>query len=74
MRRYTVVLEWDEEAGAYSVVVPMLPGCASLGKTVEEALDNVREAIDLYRATLEERGEPVPEERAGAVVVTSVAA
>ncbi|WP_342679477.1 type II toxin-antitoxin system HicB family antitoxin [Methanofollis sp. UBA420] len=42
-----VVLEPSEEGG-YTVYVPSLPGCISEGDTKEEALENIREAIDLY--------------------------
>jgi len=62
MRQYTVIVEYDPDAGAYSVVVPALPGCTSQGKTLEEALANAREAIAGHIACLREMGEPVPEE------------
>ncbi|HLE82370.1 MAG TPA: type II toxin-antitoxin system HicB family antitoxin [Dehalococcoidia bacterium] len=42
---YAVVLEFDDEIGEYVALVPALPGCTSQGKTKEEALANVREAI-----------------------------
>ena len=42
---------------------PTLPGCISQGKTREEAMLNIREAIVGYIAALEEDGLPVPEER-----------
>ena len=42
---------------------PSLPGCLSQGKTKEEAIQNIREAIEGYVAALEEDGLPVPEER-----------
>ncbi|MBI2899679.1 MAG: type II toxin-antitoxin system HicB family antitoxin [Planctomycetes bacterium] len=42
-----VVLERSEEDG-FTVFVPSLPGCISEGDTVEEALRNIREAIELY--------------------------
>lgn len=54
-----VVLE-EETEGGYSVHVPGLPGCASQGETVEEALSNIREAIELYLETLKEDGLPIP--------------
>jgi predicted RNase H-like HicB family nuclease len=44
---YTAVFEEDKEGG-YSVWVPTLPGCASQGETIEEALENIKEAIELY--------------------------
>jgi predicted RNase H-like HicB family nuclease len=42
-----VVLEPSEEGG-FTVYVPSLPGCISEGGTAEEALTNIREAIELY--------------------------
>lgn len=42
-----VVLEPSEEGG-YTVYVPSLPGCLSEGDSKEEALANIREAIELY--------------------------
>lgn len=42
-----VVLEPSEEVG-YTVYVPSIPGCVSEGDTQEEALVNIREAIELY--------------------------
>lgn len=40
-----------------------LPGCISQGETREEAIRNIREAIEGYIAALEEDGLQVPEER-----------
>ncbi len=45
---FRVVLEYDAETEQYSVVCPELPGCASRGDTEEEAMANIKEAIDLY--------------------------
>ncbi len=45
--RFKVILEPDEEGG-YTVYVPTLPGCISEGDTIEEALANIKEAIELY--------------------------
>jgi len=42
-----VVLEPSDEGG-FTVYVPSLPGCISEGETEEEALANIREAIELY--------------------------
>ncbi len=42
-----VILEPAEEGG-YKVFVPSLPGCISEGDTFDEALENIREAIELY--------------------------
>jgi antitoxin HicB len=61
VRDFKVILERDEEYGGYVVVYPSLQGCYSQGKTVEEALSNIREAIKLVLDDMESRGEPVPE-------------
>ena len=42
-----IILEASDEGG-YTVVVPSLPGCISEGDNVDEALANIREAIELY--------------------------
>jgi len=42
-----VILEPSDEGG-YTVYVPSLPGCISEGDTEEEALKNIKEAIELY--------------------------
>jgi predicted RNase H-like HicB family nuclease len=46
--KWRVILELDPETGDWGVWCPELPGCTSAGMTEEEALDNIREAIDLY--------------------------
>jgi len=48
---------------------PSLPGCVSQGQTREEAILNIREAIQGYIAALEEDGLHVPEERFQAILV-----
>jgi predicted RNase H-like HicB family nuclease len=58
---YTVVLEREHDGG-YVVSVPALPGCATQGDTREEALANVREAIEVYIEDCREAGDPVPTE------------
>ncbi len=60
--RYVVVLKptvSDDEVG-FTVNVPSLPGCITEGDTVEEALDNAREAIQAYLLSLKDRGLPMP--------------
>ena len=65
---YTVLIYPDE--GAYSVVVPALPGCVTWGHTVDEALAMARDAIEGHVATLRETGQEVPEEGAPPLVAT----
>jgi predicted RNase H-like HicB family nuclease len=51
-----IVLE-EQEEGGFTIYVPSLQGCISQGETVEEALRNIREAIELYLDTeVEEMG------------------
>jgi predicted RNase H-like HicB family nuclease len=64
--KYTVILQEESDpdfSGYYNVVVPALPGCFTYGASKEEALDNAREAIELYIEDLRAAGEPAPEER-----------
>lgn len=49
----TVVLEPSDEGG-YTVYVPSLPGCVSEGENREEAMRNIREAIELYLEPVED--------------------
>jgi predicted RNase H-like HicB family nuclease len=46
--KWRVVLEKDKESGDWAVWCPELPGCASAGQTKQEALENMKEAIELY--------------------------
>ncbi len=48
-----IYLEPSEEGG-YTAIVPSLPGCISEGDTKEEALKNIREAIELYLEPVED--------------------
>jgi len=56
------VVIYPGQAGYFVVECPSLPGCVSQGKTREEAIENIKEAIDLSVEALEEDGIPVPEE------------
>jgi predicted RNase H-like HicB family nuclease len=45
--KFKVILE-ESDDGGYTVYVPSLPGCISEGETIEEAMRNIEEAIQLY--------------------------
>jgi len=48
-----IYIEPSEEGG-YTAIVPSLPGCISEGETKEEAIRNIREAIELYLEPVED--------------------
>ncbi len=57
MEYVAIIDQGDHSFGAY---VPDLPGCAAVGETREEAMQLIREAVDLHIESLRENGEPVP--------------
>ena len=59
MIEYSVVVHHAEEGGHW-VEVPALSGCYSQDETLEEALENVKEAIAVYLESLRAHGDPVP--------------
>lgn len=63
------VIIYPGENGFWVAECPSLPGCISQGKTKEEAIANIKEAIRGYIEALEEDGLPVPEERFQTLVV-----
>jgi predicted RNase H-like HicB family nuclease len=73
MKEYAAVIERETD-GRYSVYVPDLPGCASMGDTRREALANVREAIACYEEGLARLGRPLPRRRARVEIVRIKAA
>jgi predicted RNase H-like HicB family nuclease len=63
------VVLYPGEDGYWVVEVPSLPGCISQGETREEALANIREAIEAYVEALEQDDLPVPDENFQTIVV-----
>jgi predicted RNase H-like HicB family nuclease len=63
------VIIYRGEDGYWVAECPSLPGCLSQGKTKEDAVVNIREAIRNYIAALEEDKLAVPEERFDAVLM-----
>ncbi len=59
--RYPIAIELGDESRAYGVAVPDLPGCFSAGDTLDEAIDNAKEAIELWLETVIDDGESIPE-------------
>ncbi|RLF78959.1 type II toxin-antitoxin system HicB family antitoxin [Thermococci archaeon] len=53
MYEFDVVIV-EDESGGYVAYVPTLPGCHTQGDTLQELMDNVKEAVELYLETLSE--------------------
>ncbi len=67
MKEYAVIYEKGNNVwGAY---VPDLPGCTSMGDTLDDVKQNIQEAITGYIKNLREYGEPVPEPASVAGIV-----
>ncbi len=71
--KYTIIIEKGREFG-YVVYVPALKGCISQGQTKQEALQNIKEAMETYIEALIEDGLPVPTEVGMDTVELEVAA
>lgn len=67
---YTVIIEPADD-GTFSVYVPDLPGCISTGRTRQEAIESIREAIVGHIQTLRELGDPVPPPRSQSQIVAA---
>lgn len=67
--RYRVML-WREPDGDWSAYAPSLRGCYGAGETMEDALQSVRQAIEIELELLVERGDELPPEDADAVLAT----
>jgi predicted RNase H-like HicB family nuclease len=63
------VFLYPDESGWWVVECPSLPGCVSQGRTKEEALTNIREAIEGYIEVLKEDGRPIPDDPMEAALV-----
>jgi antitoxin HicB len=57
--KYRVLIQQDED-GIFVAKCPSLPGCISQGKTREEALTNITDAINGYLQSLKKHNEPLP--------------
>lgn len=61
MFKYETIIYWSKEDNAYVAEVPELPGCMAHGDSYESALENVKDAIQLWLDTANEFGDPIPE-------------
>ena len=71
-REYTIIAHQDDDGG-YWTEVPALPGVGSQGDTLDEAIENTKEAIALMLEYLAEKGQPIPEPKEIIIKVTVAA-
>ena len=57
--KFRVLIEQDDD-GIFVAQVPTLPGCVSQGDTRQQALDHIREAIELYLESLDSHDDAIP--------------
>ena len=61
MYKYEIIIYWSGEDSCFIAEVPELPGCLAHGKTDDEALKNIQDAIKLWIDTSIEFGDNIPE-------------
>ena len=57
--KFRIIIEQDED-GVYVAECPTLPGCISQGKTRDDALTNIKDAIHGYLESLKKHNDPIP--------------
>jgi predicted RNase H-like HicB family nuclease len=68
--KFKVYLEYDAEYNGYVAEVPSLPGCMAQGKSEEEVMKNIQEAIKGYLKVAQEKHKVIPSEETRFVEVT----
>ena len=60
MDRYEIIIYWSSEDNAFIAEVPELPGCMAHGANQEDALTNIKSAMELWINTAKEFNDPIP--------------
>ena len=60
MYKYAIEIFYSEEDEGYISIVPELPGCSAFGESVEDALEEIKTAIDLWIETARKEGREIP--------------
>ncbi|SPD76400.1 conserved hypothetical protein [uncultured Desulfobacterium sp.] len=60
MDRYEIIIYWSNEDQAFIAEVPELPGCIAHGAAQEDALSNIKTAMELWINTAKEFNDPIP--------------
>ncbi len=63
MYRYAIEIFYSEEDKGYIAVVPELPGCSAFGETEEDALEEIKKAMELWLETAKKEGREIPQPR-----------
>lgn len=73
MQKFAVVVREDPEDGGYVASVPSIAGVYGQGETIEEAMQDAKEALEFTLEDMRERGEEIPagEESAREIVFTA---
>jgi len=58
--RYEIIIHWNDEDKIFIAEVPELPGCMAHGNDYDNALSNIKEAIELWLDTAKKYGDPIP--------------
>ena len=58
--RYEIIIHWNDEDKLFVAEVPELPGCMAHGKDYDDALSQIKEAIELWIDTAKKYGDPIP--------------
>ena len=61
MYKYAIEIFYSEEDEGYISIAPELAGCSAFGETVEEALEEIKTAIDLWIETAKKEGRKIPQ-------------
>jgi predicted RNase H-like HicB family nuclease len=68
MYKYALEIFYSEDDEGYVAIVPELPGCSAFGKSEEQALQEVKTAIDLWISTAMDLGREIPRPRGSEVL------
>ncbi len=69
---YRVILEPEPDKSAYNVIIPAFPTAHTFGQTIEEALANAREIIELELEDRKENGEAIPAGDIDTIVIEAI--
>jgi len=59
--RYEIIIHWSDEDNVFVAEVPELQGCMAHGKDYDDALTNIKEAIELWIDTAKKYGDTIPQ-------------